>query len=680
MIRKIRRMLTSLLGGRLKNVLIASFALVAALTVGLNAIAVSQVIGDYLGEAETERVERDMDLAQAFYQLQLDDVVGISHSLAVDPLLTSRAVEAAQGQMDARAFIDQRIENVVQAFSFGGMHLVAVLDANGDLLTARIVSPKGDLLPPPDSGDFSGLSIVEMALSTGEGQSGTEVIPAEVLQQVGLESQAWIPLRDTPRAAAELWDDREGTAGLSLVGVNPLLGSDGRVNGAVLAVHVLNNDFALVDKIREVAGVDTATIFFGDLRVSTNVMTEEGERAIGTRVSQDVYEQVLNRGQGYAGRAYVVNEWFITRYQPLHDYAGRVVGILYVGARESVFRALVDDVTNRIRLLALVAVVLAGVIAVPIAQVIVQPLYDLVEANRQVTQGDMSARVEPFGHGELAELGRSFNVMVDALEEAHQRLLRAFENLAETLRRTQQELLHKEKLAGMGQLAAGVAHELNNPLGSILLYSNIVYKELSQGDSHRGDLEIVIAETNRCKTIVRNLLDFARQNHVEAKPLDLNALATELVEKQQALPKFEKVQIALKLGSIPSIQADPAQVRQVLINLMENGADSMASLGGGTLTVATEQAPFGQGVRVLISDTGVGISEENRAKLFTPFFTTKPVGQGMGLGLAIVYGIVKMHGGQIQVQSKEGEGTTIAVTLPFKPSTRPAPVAGMGVI
>lgn len=138
--------------------------------------------------------------------------------------------------------------------------------------------------------------------------------------------------------------------------------------------------------------------------------------------------------------------------------------------------------------------------------------------------------------------------------------------------------------------------------------------------------------------------------------------------------------MALKLGSIPSIQADPVQVRQVLINLMENAADSMASLGGGTLTVATEQAPFGQGVRVLISDTGVGISEENRAKLFTPFFTTKPVGQGMGLGLAIVYGIVKMHGGQIQVQSKEGEGTTIAVTLPFKPSQRPAPVAGMGVI
>lgn len=676
----VRRMLSSLLGGRLKNVLIASFALVAALTVGLNAIAVSEVIGDYLANAETESVERDMDLARAFYQLQLDDVVGIGTSLASDPLLASGAAAAAQGQSDARLTIEQRIESVVRAFSFGGMYLVAVLDSQGELLTARVVSPDGALLASPDSGDFSGLPIVEAALSTGQGWSGTEIIPAEILQQVGLDSHVRIPLRDTPRAADQLWDDREGAAGLSLVGVSPLLESDGRVSGAVLAAHVLNNDFALVDKIREVAGVDTATIFFGDLRVSTNVMTEEGERAIGTRVSQDVYETVLSQGQEYAGRAYVVNEWFITRYQPLHDYAGRVVGILYVGARESAFRALVDDVTSRIRLLALVAVVLAGVIAVPIAQVIVRPIYDLVEANRRVAQGDMSARVEPFGHGEVAELGRTFNATVDALEEARQRLLLAFEDLAETLRRTQQELLHKEKLAAMGQLAAGVAHELNNPLGSILLYSNIVYKELPPGDSHRGDLELVISETNRCKTIVRNLLDFARQNQVAAQTLDLNALATELVEKQKALPKFEKVKMALDLGSIPTIQADPVQVRQVLINLMENAADSMDPVGGGTLTVATELAPFGQGVRVSVADTGVGISEENRAKLFTPFFTTKPVGQGMGLGLAIVYGIVKMHGGQIQVKSKEGEGTTITVTLPFKPGKRPAPAAGMGVI
>lgn len=662
-----KRLLPSLLGGRLQLVLVASFSLLAALTVGLNAVAVSEVIRDYLETAEARAIARDMDLANAFYQLKLDEVAAISYRLALDPWVNQALPDAIQGQSEALLLIDQQITNKITVLALGGTHLIAVLDPDGNILVGRVVSVHNEILPMISGGNLADLSIVQTVLTTGEPQAATEVIPAASLQQVGLHDQAQISLIDTPKAAPQPFDPREGSAGLALMGVRPVRNESGQVVGAVLSAHLLNNDFTLVDRIKEVAGVDTVTIFFGDLRISTNVRTESGERAVGTRISQDVYDRVLKRGEDYVGRAYVVNEWFITRYQPLRDQRGQVVGSLYVGARESSFRALVHNITNRITLIALISLALAGVMAVPVARVIIRPIRELVDANRRVAQGDLTVRVQPYGQGELAVLARTFNQMVEALQEAQQKLMRAFDNMAETLKETQQELLHKEKLASMGQLAAGVAHELNNPLGTILLYSNIVYKELPEDDEHRRDLEMVIAETNRCKMIVRNLLDFARQNEVLARPTDVNDLLRKLIADQKTLPKFAPVQITLDLDpEVPIIPADPMQLQEVFINLMNNAAEAMESKGGGELRITTRLAPLGQGVRISFADSGVGIPEENKAKLFTPFFTTKPVGKGTGLGLAIVYGIVKMHGGQIQVESEEGKGATFTITLPLR--------------
>ncbi len=676
-----KRVLTPLLGGRLLVVLVAFFSLVAALTVGLNALAVSQVIRDYLETAEGRLVARDMDLANAFYQLKLDEVAAISYRLALDPWVSQGLEGAVQGQADALRLIDQQITNKITVLALGGTHLIAVLDAEGNVLVGRVVSADNQLLPAISGGNFDGLPIVDAVLTTGKEQAGTEVVPGEVLRQAGLNAQAAIPLIDTAKAAPQPFDGREGSAGLALMGVRPLLAADGTVQGAVLAAHLFNRDFTLVDRIKAVAGVDTVTIFFGDMRVSTNVTTEDGGRAVGTRVSQDVYERVLAQGLEYVGRAYVVNEWFLTRYEPLRDHAGQVVGMLYVGARESAFQALVHAITNRVGLIALVSILLAGVLAVPLARLTIRPIAELVAANRRVAQGDMSVRVAPSGRGELAELGRSFNHMVEALQETQQRLMHTLNNMAESLQETQQELVHKEKLASMGQLAAGVAHELNNPLGTILLYSNIVYKETAEEDPHRKDLQMVIEETERCKVIVRNLLDFARQNEVAAQPTDLNELLEKLVAEQRIRPEFEDVKVILHLApDLPTIHADALQLQQVFINLTDNAAEAMEPKGGGTLTLTTRLAPFGQGVRISVADTGIGIAEESRDKLFTPFFTTKPIGKGTGLGLAIVYGIVKMHRGQIQVQSEEGQGATFTVTLPLEPSLGQAPPEGLGLM
>ena len=636
--------MTSLLGGRLRKVLIASFCLVAGLTVGLNALVTSRVIQEYLTSAEANLVARDMNLAKAFYQLKLDEVSAISHRLALDPWVIQNLTAASQKNAGALRIIDQQIVNKITVLALGGTHLIAILNARGDLVAGRVLDKKGILLPILSKGNWGQLPIVKEVLENGIPHAAAEVIPAEYLSQVGLDQQALVPLVATPLAAPQPFDPREGTAGLALTGVYPLQSPDQKTNGVALSVYLFNNDFTLVDRIKEVAGIDTVTIFFGDLRVATNVMSEQGKRAVGTRISEAVHKVVLSAGKDYVGRAYVVNEWFITRYAPLRDSRGSVVGSLYVGARESAFLQLVNNFNKQMVEIALICILLAGVIALPIARYIFRPIDDLVQANRRLAEGDMGVRVRASGRGELAVLGRSFN------------------HLAETLHRTQEELLHKEKLASMGQLAAGVAHEINNPLGSILLFADTLHQEAAENDPRREDLKMIVQETLRCKKIVADLLNFARQQDVLAQDCDVHEILEQAIGSVTLQENFEGVNIVRKFASdLPLIQADPSQLLQVFVNLFTNAADAMPR--GGTLTVETRSLPE-QGVEIVVADTGCGIPEGNLGKLFTPFFTTKPVGKGTGLGLSIVYGIIKMHRGQIGVKSEPGRGTVFTVTLP----------------
>jgi two-component system NtrC family sensor kinase len=641
-----RRQIARLMGGRLQIVLIASFSLIAALTVGLNALGSSRVINDYLARAEDERVARDMDLAQAFYQLKLDEIAAISHRLVLDQWVNDNLGLAETGDAQAIGIIDQQITNKITVLALGGTHVILVLDENGNILAGRTLTDDGGLSPVITQGSWAGLPILENTLATGQETTATEVIPARYLAKVGLADQAATRLIETARAAPYPFDQREGTAGLALTGVAPLKDRAGQVRGAVLAIYLFNKDYTLVDRIKEVAGVDTVTIFFGDLRVSTNVMTEAGARAVGTRVSQAVNDVVLKGGSDYVGRAFVVNEWFITQYVPLKDHLQQVVGMLYVGASVTAFENLVRNFNAQVAVIALVCILLAGIVAVPITRLISRPIQELVSANRRLAEGDMSVRVEPYGSGELAELGESFNAMV------------------ETLHQTQQELLHKERLVSMGQLAAGVAHEINNPLGSILLYADVMRKETSQADPQYEDLSMIIDEGTRCKRIVADLLNFARQQQIVVQETDLHELIDEVLERVSRQPSFEGVQIVRNYDpDLPVITADRDQLQQVFVNLLNNAAEAIEQAGTITLTTHKMGADW---VQIEISDTGCGIAPEHLGRLFTPFFTTKQVGEGTGLGLSIVYGIIKMHRGQIQVSSTLNAGTTFTITLPVR--------------
>jgi len=247
-----------------------------------------------------------------------------------------------------------------------------------------------------------------------------------------------------------------------------------------------------------------------------------------------------------------------------------------------------------------------------------------------------------------------------------EKLHRSVKDLAlsnEKLSSMRQALKQSEKLAHMGQLSAGIAHELNNPLGVVIMYSNILLEESAEGDPVKDDLKLIVDQAGRCKKIVAGLLNFARKNQVNHQRTSIRELAEHSLESIIA-PDKVKISVIDKTTN-PDAMLDTEQMTQVLTNLVKNAIDAMPE--GGTIDLILEDT-LGD-VIIIVKDTGTGISEEDKGKVFEPFFTTKAIGVGTGLGLATAYGIVKMHKGQITVESNTDPsrgptGTSFKIVLP----------------
>jgi iron only hydrogenase large subunit-like protein/nitrogen-specific signal transduction histidine kinase len=258
-------------------------------------------------------------------------------------------------------------------------------------------------------------------------------------------------------------------------------------------------------------------------------------------------------------------------------------------------------------------------------------------------------------------------------------LIEELKNAYDNLSDTQEQLRVAEKLASIGQLAAGVAHEINNPLGTILLYASMLKRDLEKvynEDQKTEDLELIVEEANRCKNIVSNLLNFARQGKLNLTEFDLTESITEVLKPFTFDSEYKKIDFKFNiLKNGYKMTGDEDQLRQVFINVIKNACEAMTESEKKELTIniSSDQNNF----IVEISDTGNGIPKENQSKVFTPFFTTKNIGKGTGLGLAISYGIIKMHKGNINFTSEPGKGTTFKITLP-KHQTYQAAIAFEG--
>jgi len=511
--------------------------------------------------------------------------------------------------------------------------------------------------------------------------AGPQIIPREELLKEGktLADQALMDIIPTPMAAPRA--ESQETSGMMLKAAAPVLNENGALIGVLYGGILLNRNYEIVDRVKEIVykgerykgrETGTATIFQNDLRISTNVKTEQGQRAVGTLVWQEVKTAVLDEGKPWLTRAFVVNDWYLTAYEPIKSVSGRTIGILYVGTLEKPYLDTAYRVMRTFTIMAALCVVfLLSVLYLSTSRMI-RPLQRMAVATQEIARGDLSHKVEVNTRDEIGALAESFNQMSEHLREANEKLVewgktleKKVEERTQELREIQAHLIQSEKLASIGKLAAGVAHEINNPLGGILIYSHLILEDTPKGSPHCENLKKIIRETTRCKEIVKGLLDFARPKEPQMVPTDIHELLDKCLALMESHALFQNIQIEKSYApNGPRIIADSGQLQQVFMNIILNAAEAMN--GKGILTLRTWLDPVRQEIAVEIVDTGHGIKEEDKRRLFEPFFTTKEVGKGTGLGLAISYGIVKKHQGTIDVRSEVGQGAAFTIKLPLK--------------
>jgi len=527
--------------------------------------------------------------------------------------------------------------------------------------------------------DQSQDEIVSRSLKKGVFASPQIILRDELLKEgPDLAARAYIEFIETPKAAPRL--ERKEENGLMLKAASSIVDENNRVIGVLYGGILLNRNFEIVDRVKEIVykeekykgrEIGTATIFQYDLRISTNVRNENGERAIGTRVSKEVNQAVLMEGRSWIDKAFVVNDWYITAYEPIRNINGEIVGILYVGVLERPY----IDTTNKVMctfiLIAALCVVVLLILLYFSTSRIINPLQKMVTATQGIAKGDLSHTIEVTSQDEIGFLAESFNRMTADLKIANEKLIewgrtleRKVEERTEEIKKMQASLIQSEKLASLGKLAAGIAHEINNPLGGILIYSSLLLEDAAKEAPEYDNLEKIVRETTRCKKIVKGLLDFARPKDPEMSETDVNETLESALSLLKTQAIFQNVEIRKDYSSIPHIIADKSQLQQVFINIILNAVDAMD--GTGLLTIKTYLGERKQSVHIAISDTGHGIKEEDKARLFEPFFSTKEAGIGTGLGLSISYSIIQMHQGKIEVESEAGKGATFIVKLPLE--------------
>ncbi|NOZ25785.1 MAG: HAMP domain-containing protein [Nitrospirae bacterium] len=314
------------------------------------------------------------------------------------------------------------------------------------------------------------------------------------------------------------------------------------------------------------------------------------------------------------------------------------------------------------------------VLCIILWKILIKPLQLLADGMKRVSEGDLNHRVEIRTKDEMGMLAETFNSMTRELRNARQKLENWAKELeaevakkTEEIRRGQEQLIHTEKLASLGRMAAGVAHEINSPLTGIVTFAHLMLKRIPpENKMDREDLEVIIEQAERCSKIIKGLLGFSRAIPAERADIDINDTIRHTLEIIQNQAKFHNVKIKTDLSpDLPLIVGDASQLQQVFMNLLINAADAMNDRGEITIATRLVTEEGREFLEIEFTDTGPGIPEEHMGKLFEPFFTTKPVGKGTGLGLAVSHGIVRKHGGHIKVKSAPGKGTSFFIRLPL---------------
>ena len=602
------------------------------------------------------KVNGDMTIAQQYLTRLMEN-----SGERLEALAQSVALARAQASPDPAAFLETQRQAL-------GLDFLYLSDGQSG----------------PGGFDPSGWPVVVRALS-GRGQSAVDIFSSEALARLmpGLPARAAIPIVATSaaRPSTRMTEDR----GMVIHSAAPVqLASGGR--GVLVGGVLLNRNLGFIDTINALVyrprslpegSQGTATLFLDDVRISTNVRLFENVRALGTRVSAAVRTRVLEQGQPWLDRAFVVNDWYISAYEPIVDSFGQRVGMLYVGFLEAPFQT--AKRTSALTL-GLIFVAIAA-LSVPIflywAGRIFLPLERMNDTIARVEAGALEARNRlPDDGNEISHVAIHLDTLLDQVQERDRQLRDWAEQLNQKvaertrdlhaanqqLARTTERLIMSEKLAAVGEITAGVAHEINNPIAVIQGNLDVARSLLgAQADQVSTEFRLIDDQVYRIGAIVAKLLQFARPSEYSGGA-DLIAPA-QVVRDCLVLTRRQleaaHIEIVTDLSCPAVVLMEQTELQQVVVNLILNALHAMPA--GGRLELAV--AETGNKVEIFVKDSGTGIAPDVLKRIFDPFFTTKRA-QGTGLGLSISQTLVNRAQGQILVVSDLGQGSRFTIRLP----------------
>jgi two-component system, NtrC family, sensor kinase len=615
------------------------------------------ILSANLNHQAQEKVRNDLSVAREAYSNELSricDMVRFSASIGS----TVHAIDSRNPQALAEVLAPLRANEHLDV-------MVAVDAAGTVIYRANNPGVYGD--------DKKSDLFLARALK-GEVVTATTVVPARELAKEGdaLLLQAKVGAPDT------------SDAGLFLMAAVPVRDPGGAVLGAIYGGVMLNNNTALMERIRGVVyetpkssgkKIGAAAIFLGPARIATNALAAPGHPGLGARLSDEVAKSVILGDARWVGRVLVDRDPYLAAYEPIRSLQGVPVGALYIGMPENQYPVKGTGMALLLSSVVLICTLIGVVVSAVLGGRLAQPVNELAILARRLAAGERNVLSSIASRDEIGDLAGNFNVMSRALIEREDRIIELNRDLEKKVElrtaeleeknrllvQTQEELVRVEKLAAIGELAAGVAHEINNPMAIIRGNTELLQLAIDETDPNREEVDTIFVQVKRVERIVANLLKFARKEQRVQGTVRLNALLREIVGGIGHHEPLDGISVEERYAAdVELVSGDADQLQQVFTNLILNAVQAMQ--GGGVLTVESASGPEGEGFQVRVSDTGAGIAPEILNQIFNPFFTTKS--NGTGLGLSVSYGIVKEHGGAIDVTSRPGAGTTFSVTLP----------------
>ena len=598
-------------------------------------------------ERAQTKVKNDLNSAREIYEQEVKSVKDIIRFTALRFFLKDAISE------NDRDTLSKELERIRKAEL---LDILTLTDSSGKVvIRSRNPSVVGD--------NQRDDKLVGGVLSNREVIAGTLIVPSEELIKEGkdLAERAYFKFIPTPKAKPI--EETEKTSGMMIKAGAPVLGYDGKLLGVLYGGILLNRNYKIVDKVKETVykgetfkgkDVGTATIFQGDLRVSTNVKTKDGNRAIGTRVSEEVYEQVVVKELPWVARAFVVNGWYKTAYEPIRDIDGKIIGILYVGILEQPFTYMARNILIVFFVIVAVATALAASLEMVLTKKISRPLERMLEATKELSEGDLGYEVDTeTGTIELDTLAASFNEMSAQL--------RAREESLKTI---------NDKLAALNKtyldLVGFVSHELKGIVATTIMNAAAVHDELFGriNPKQKKSLESVTRNLEYLRETVKKFLDLSR---IEKGELEVNRKELRLKEDifDPCLEIFggqiaeRQMEVINNIAPEIKLQGDVDLLRIAANNLVGNAVKY--GLDKGKVILGSDD--LGRRVQIEIYNDSRPIQEQEKEKLFKKFsrlgtLKEKEV-KGTGLGLFVTREIITKHGGDIWVEPKENGNSFI---------------------